>query len=482
MKSFSSLTFLLTQLILVLFVTSSIGHGVPYIPAARGALRRSFLIPIDTITGMNAPVNQKAFFPAGNRSTVPGAGRRSQIRQMTLGRRNWAPFQPMDPSYNWNYGVCGDPVEPRKSRGDGNPGESLRGGEFYGGGQLVKTYVQGERVNVEFAARVNHGGFMLMHVCDVSMCGGEISEACFKTPGACHAMPRAEVPECESGTSKRCGPIDRANPERWYLACGMVDQSLSGDHVDFGLDGTMAFQLPSNLVCQHCVMHLHWETANWCYPNEYMDYFTGPNKPTWDNCEQENKLKGGLSRSHSNFCGTVNDLEKSVPEEYAYCMDVEILRGEPGAESARPTIAPLETPSPSPMTIPAASRSPLPSPSSSPAARGPSGPVRLRAFYVVNNGRSRVMRPSCVIYIPRNGRITIQARVTSGVNKVSFYINGRLENVATQAPFYIGGTASRPVWTNIGRYLGKRAQLKVVVENTFSGQKREEEMPIFVRR
>lgn len=478
MKSFSSLQFL-AQLILAFFVTNSLSHGVPYVPGTRGGLSKSNIIPIDTITSMRARSNPKVFYPAGNRSPANGAGRKSQIRQMTLGGRNWAPFQPMDQSYKWNYGVCGDPIEPPQNRNEGNPGESLRGGRFYGGGQVVKSYGQGDTVEVKFATRVNHGGFMLLHVCDVSKCGGEISETCFKTPGACQVLPRAEVPECESGTSTRCGPIDRAHPERWYLACGMPIRSQKGHTVNFGDQGTMAFKLPSNLLCDHCVMHLHWETANWCYPNDYMEYFEGPNKPTWNNCDQERMLKGGLSKSHRNFCGTLENLEKSVPEEYAYCMDVEIINP---FSDPRGTIAPLETPSPSPGTVSFTSSSPVPSPSSSPMVRPPTGPIGIRGFFQVKNGRVTRMRPSCIIYIPRNGRITIEARVTSSVNKVSFYINGQLQNVAIQAPFYIGGTTLRPVWTNIKRYLDKRAQLKVVVENTFTGQKRTRQMPIFVRR
>lgn len=91
----------------LIFVTKAtrpvIAHGLVTIPRQRGALRvRNRLVQdIDP----NAPFDPAAHFPAGDKNSAPGAGKRSVMRAAS---NFWTPYEPFSDEFKWRAGVCGD--------------------------------------------------------------------------------------------------------------------------------------------------------------------------------------------------------------------------------------------------------------------------------------------------------------------------------------------------------------------------------------
>lgn len=198
----------------------------------------------------------------------------------------------------------------------------MKSGVYYYNGKIVATYKQGGMLNVEVGINAHHNGYIEMHICDVNKCpGGEISEKCFQM-GFCYKLDRAWVKECQTGYSKRCAPIDRNYPGRWYLPCyGYRDRS--GVIARYGMDGTMMFKLPEHLQCRHCVLHWYWTSANTCNPPGVLEYFDGPDRPRgWGNCPGQGGARGGVARNQRP-CG--GGYRGKIPEEYMSCADVTIL-------------------------------------------------------------------------------------------------------------------------------------------------------------
>lgn len=301
----------------------------PNFPPSRGLLNYHRFS--DTIFDRNAPEDKKGHYPSGDKDNKPGAARQYQIAHADF--RGWIPFRPMDSDYHWRYGVCGDKIDSI---------EHLRGGKYYYAAKIVAQYIQGDTISLKIGVPFNHGGFLLMHVCDVSKCGGEISPHCFKTPGACHLLERAAVPECEDNQSDRCSPIDPAHPGRWYFPCSK--KSETGRYDTYGPE-TMQFKLPSDVYCDHCVLHWHWETANFCTPDGIREYFDGPHGPkAWNGC----RLDGGIIEGYNPkrpSCGNLrNNYKMGFSEEYGYCSDIEIMRQQA-----------MDPASPSPLVLPSES-------------------------------------------------------------------------------------------------------------------------------
>eukprot|EP00173_Palmaria_palmata_P001722 Plantae.Rhodophyta-Palmaria_palmata.ctg19985.p1 GENE.Plantae.Rhodophyta-Palmaria_palmata.ctg19985~~Plantae.Rhodophyta-Palmaria_palmata.ctg19985.p1 ORF type:complete len:181 (-),score=6.36 Plantae.Rhodophyta-Palmaria_palmata.ctg19985:382-843(-) len=130
---------------------------------------------------------------------------------------------------------------------------------------------------------------------------------------------------CDGDQSKECGPIDTAYPSRWHLPCL---KGSPGNSELMAENGSMLYELPSDLQCEHCVLHFYWATGNKCNPAGVADYFKGPDGPkNWGDCPGQAGAKGGLSAQ--SLCGD------KFPEEYYSCFDVAITGSASGSSNAK---------------------------------------------------------------------------------------------------------------------------------------------------
>lgn len=301
--------FLLSVLLWPTFVH---GHGCMSTPNQRGTLsgpgRSGQGRCSKRVIDWNAPVDYNAHFPAGPKHMRPGIGLNYQRHR--AGRYGWVPFTPLNPYFRWRAGVCGDPVGPREAH--------RRGGRYYYGGRIVARYRRGSVIRLGVSVNAHHNGFMELHMCDVSKCGGEISESCFRR-GACVQLKRARNSACDSGYHRYCGPIDRNYPGRWYLPCSSYPVNNSGqDRWGVGGKGFIDYLLP-NMSCRHCVLQWFWTAANTCNPPGVVDYFKGPDRPRWwGRCKGQGGARGGFVDAHRP-CGGGR-----FPEEYLECADIQI--------------------------------------------------------------------------------------------------------------------------------------------------------------
>lgn len=281
------------------------GHGHLSDPLPRGVLRGNMWTGYTRRVDRSAPEDIEIHFPAGDRINRPVAGLRSQ----KLATPSWTPFEPMKLDFRWRAGLCGDV----KWQGQ----DHMRGGKFYYEGKISRTLVAGTDVNFQASIVAHHNGFFEFHLCDVSKCGGEISKECFYN-GACRQLKRARNSHCDSGRARWCGPIDRSHPGRWYLPC--PDESADGGWDPMGRSKTMTYEIPKDMVCEHCVLHWLYTTANICNPPGMVDYFTGSDRPvSWEHCEGPNGAIGGYP-AWAQTCGG-----QRYSEEYYNCADVRVV-------------------------------------------------------------------------------------------------------------------------------------------------------------
>lgn len=425
MDNSTTLLILFLCLLLLIFITHAHAHGLMTMPPQRGALtpnnkfNRKGMFP-------DAPADQKAHFPAGDKSSVPGAGARSQIHE--AGDAGWSPFEPMTHGFKWRAGVCGDEK--------GGKQEHVRGGQFYYGGIISRTYPQGAVIDIEMNIVANHNGFMELHICDVAKCGGEISEACFKQ-GHCYQLLRAPNPSCDSGYDLRCAPRDPNYPGRWYLPCATKPEN---SQERFG--GTkMQYQLPEGLACEHCVLHWFWSAANTCNPPGVITFYEGPHGPkNWGTCVGQGGARGGYSKVQKD-CG-----KNRFPEEYYQCADVRIT--DKGGRST----SGMSTPSPMPTaegeTVggkgvereePNSTSKPTPVPTRTPET----GEV-FRELVLVGDGKLvGRMRDGDEMDIGRFGRVAIEAVTFGEVGQVKFYLDGDLVWADNVRPYFMFGNKGR---------------------------------------
>lgn len=80
-----------------------VAHGLVTIPRQRGALRvRNRLVgDIDP----DAPFDPAAHYPAGDKNSAPGSGKRSVMKAAS---NFWIPYEPLRDDFKWRAGVCGD--------------------------------------------------------------------------------------------------------------------------------------------------------------------------------------------------------------------------------------------------------------------------------------------------------------------------------------------------------------------------------------
>lgn len=295
----------LSIVVLLCTITTLNGHAVMFYPNQRGSLRTSRYAPwgVDE----TAPVDHYAHFPAGSKSTVPGAARRSQMNEVAPNL--WKPYTPLLPGFRWRSGVCGDLRAPVQ--------DHRRGGKFYHNAKIAKAYRQGSIIEIGMTVVTHHNGFIELYVCNVQHCYGEISEWCFRH-GFCKQLQRHWDRDCETRFNKKCGPIDPNYPGRWYLPCTTAARN---SYEYFG-PTAIKYRLPPGLNCKHCVLQWFYSSANSCNPPGVVEYFDGPRGPLWGNCRGQAGAIGGVTRVQQQ-CGTSRD---KFPEEFIQCADIQIVK------------------------------------------------------------------------------------------------------------------------------------------------------------
>lgn len=305
-------------------------HGLMEFPCQRGALNPK-VKHTKMCNDLDAPRDFSKHFPAGDKTSSPGAGKRSQERA----GKKWNLFEPLKKDFVWRAGVCGD-----EKKGEQ---EHMRGGKFYHDGKIVADYKQGDVIDITVNLITHHNGFMELHLCDVEKCGGEISEDCFRD-GHCYQLQRAPNKSCDSGKDMECGPIDPNYPGRWYLPCPQIPYTETKAH-RYGGD-KMQYLLPTDLSCDHCVLHWYWVAGNSCNPPGVREYFEAPDAPKWGNCRGQGGARGGFSRNHKDCEGD------RFSEEYYQCADISIkstgkVKNQSGSEEVSKTTDPaVETATP----------------------------------------------------------------------------------------------------------------------------------------
>ena len=160
------------------------GHGHLFDPLPRGLLAGSEFIEYP-VFDPRAPRDYIPHFPAGDKNPEPGSGLRSQMAAGKL----WTPYEPWRPFFRFRAGPCGDTI---------NGNEHMRGGKYYYGGKITKTYVQGGILSASVVLAQHHNGFFEFTLCDVTKCGGEISYKCLRNQRTCRKLRRVKDPRCET--------------------------------------------------------------------------------------------------------------------------------------------------------------------------------------------------------------------------------------------------------------------------------------------
>lgn len=211
-------------------------------------------------------------------------------------------------------GLCGDPK-------DNN--DHMIGGTFvpdsYGGAPIVAHWKSGSTVDFTAEIDTNHNGYFEYYLCNLDACGTrDISGQCFMQ-NDCYKLMRVKHNNCENPSPKthtECGPIDDKYPGRWYLPCRKTDHV--GIHIVGGSSGTMRYQLPKGVKCDHCVVQWYWATANSCAPRGFLEYMTRMNNPFGTTCPSDGGGRGAYNAMMSECSGS------RFPEEFWSCADVKI--------------------------------------------------------------------------------------------------------------------------------------------------------------
>lgn len=431
------------SIILVAFsscIVSTDAHGCMTEPAQRGITAGHGDFPTKVIF----PNDNSDFwphFPAGDKNTRPGSGKRSQER--AAGSRGWTLYEPMKPGFRWRAGVCGDMV---------NGNAHLRGGKYYNGGKVVRTYQQGGTVNIELAINAHHNGFIQIFLCNVKKCGDEISTSCFRN-GHCKELERAFVSECQSGNSRWCGPIDPNYPGRFYLPCtryphkdGMIDR--------FGINPpVIKYRLPSEWSGDHFVLQWYWVSGNGCNVKGTRPYFTGRFGPKkWGKCEGQGGAQGGWSPNQKD-CGGNN-----FPEEYLQCADIAIKPKNGGGNNNNHNNGGGNNNhnnggGNNNQNNAGGNNNQNNGGGNNDRNRGGgksnynvdkarrSGHGGIRDLVLIGNGRRirSLVNGNSKVSVGKYNWISIEAITEIGVRQVRFIVNGRTYSTPSGAPFYISG-------------------------------------------
>lgn len=428
------------------------GHLIWTMPPQRGLLAGNQFIT-SQVFDKSAPRDFLAHFPAGSRNTRPGSGMASQKR--AAGPAGWTPYEPEKPSFRFRAGVCGD--------ADG-VNDHVRGGKYYFGGKVTKTYPAGGVISVDAYVVTHHNGFMEARLCDVSRCDGEISKSCFRK-GACKLLHVAPVSSCETRRDRMCAPVDPKYPGRWHFPC-----PSGGNKGNYG-KGKILYRLPAGWSGKHFVLQFYHVAANACMPPGVTDYFKSDRGPQWGNCKGQGEAVGGYRRWPT-LCGG-----NRFAEEYYHCADIAITGGGGGAprpmtpKKAPPAVQPPSVPVKAPVP-PSPPQTRVP-PQSPPQPRVPPPAVVtgtrvgvLQGFVLIGDGR--VLRPvgsgaqsfgngARVRFNVRGmNKIVIAMKTAGRVRQVVFFIDKRGRWVERNAPYtYLASRRWNPI---IGRAFELKAE------------------------
>lgn len=222
----------------------------------------------------------------------------------------------------------------------------MPGGKFYTpseggiGGQVTATYSAGQEIDAEFVITAHHRGWLYLRLCDEA----RVTEACLEK------YPPLERVRFEDDELIQAQPINPAAPHVFYLnpIC-YFGQTGNGGYGD-GVTMKGRFKLPDGVSCEHCVLQMHWITANSCTP-PFMKDFDEFKTNKWRSCSGDGG-GGWYSSSFSDCVGT------TYAEEFWNCADVSIS---PSSSSYSPTPVPAPVPVPAPTPTPDAQRT-TPSP------------------------------------------------------------------------------------------------------------------------
>lgn len=231
---------------------------------------------------------------------------------MKAANGKWFPYEPTNPklAFRRDHGMCGDAISaptPRNHEFGGKWG--------YPKSPIVAHYKTGQTVEFVVDVTTNHNGWFDFFICDVTKCGGDINEKCFKN-GHCHTLMREKTAVCESQKSMECAPVDEKYPGRWYLPCRKkgFEHFMGGPY--------MRYKLPKGFSSKHAVIQFYWVTANSCNPPGHLDYFKRYPMKAWGNCIGDGGALGGRNTMLAE-CGP-----GGFPEEFWGCADVSVGTGE----------------------------------------------------------------------------------------------------------------------------------------------------------
>ena len=424
----------LSLIILLLFPSLISAHGFMEYPPQRGCLNpKSKHAKLGS--EYSAPIDWLMHFPAGNKADIPGAAVQSQRETSGI----WTPFEPMKSDFIWRAGVCGD----LKSKTQ----DHMKGGRYYYDGKVSAEYIEGSIIDITIKVIAHHNGFMELHVCDIAKCGGEISEDCFKQ-GHCWQLKRAPNKDCDSAYDKRCAPIDKNYPGRWYLPC--TTKPINGNAVERMGGNKMQYYLPKGLVCEHCVLHWFWEAANTCNAPGIREYYDGPNSPkNWGQCPGQGAARGGIAREQRD-CGP-----NRFPEEYYTCADIRI---KPSDGSSTTSSFVVEEEDTTQTSITETIKTPEPIPI---AVTDTSGDWKIQIY-----GDGKLVDDNIEdgeeVDMKNYDKVALEAVKSDGKGPVDFLINGNKVWTDWTAPFFMYGNRGRDALYGDGPPLNEEFTLEVI--------------------
>lgn len=300
---------IIVLLAIITYVARTDGHGMMCEPRQRGAY-----VSQKCLSNKPKPQNPKVDYCAHclNGGTV------ATVRA-NLPASGWSVYDPnKDLDTAKRAGLCGDPV---------GRTEHMIGGDFmpYDYVPINDVYKRGSTIDFMIEIDTNHNGYFEFFLCDLDKCKkGDIDLSCFNErtrKSSCYKLERVPHPDCENttiDTSYECSPIDPIYPSRFYVPCRNTGHV--GIHLVGGETGTMRYQLPPKVTCNHCVVQWYWATANSCNPRGMKEYFTKFGMPFGNTCQSDG---GGLGAHNPRLqdCGGTK-----VPEEFWSCADIQITR------------------------------------------------------------------------------------------------------------------------------------------------------------
>ncbi|CAM9420102.1 unnamed protein product [Ectocarpus sp. 6 AP-2014] len=230
------------------------------------------------------------------------------------------------------HGVCGDPKSGDQGGQDGENTYSTPNKDW----PVLQEFKQGQSMEIKAVMKAWHYGHLEFFICDTQDLDDPddvATQECFNK----YPLTRSEGDGVNS-------PIDPNYPGRYYADPPCRENETEQDY-DWRAGGgyvmTMNYDLPENLVCEHCVLQMWYYTGHKCYHPGYEEFNPAswgsecaPNKSDWIDLSID-------------YCG---DNEWNLAEEFWACSDIAIT-----ADGS----SPAETPTPSPEAAPTATDAPV---------------------------------------------------------------------------------------------------------------------------